>query len=445
MAANGISTLSTKEDRQIAKLTLAQTKRQLAGTAGYRALRYLDITELPTVYSGNTVVNNPNVGGLKQGRPWRTTPLITSGLWRTTYDGYFNDGGSQGDRSETAVAWFDTTNVGIIESIEVTDFSLFDGNIYSTQWLGFFRAPHTANYTFYSESDDETYFWIGNKAVTGYTAANADLYSWAGGPEQTTDPIELTEGQYYPIRLQYGNAGGPAFLNFSWSSDFVPQLIQTGLVVQLNPADYATTPDESVWVNRQTGFPMFNASTSAVPAYNTIDVVCWNYNGPTQFWDIPTNPTSGDFTASIWFNTLSTEGTGAHFFDNPALIGGDVAGVANDWGLVIANGRVGFGAVSGQTTFTGNQYNDGNWHYATVTRVGPTGAMKVYINGSLQAQMIEAPGVDLTASPTLRIGGDPSNGQEYTGYIGEVDFWQIALTAEQITSNFNAQRGAYGV
>lgn len=75
MALNGISTLSTKEARQLAKLNLAQTKRQGAGVA-HRVLQYLDITELPTVYSGNTVVNNPNVGGLVQGRPWKTTPNI---------------------------------------------------------------------------------------------------------------------------------------------------------------------------------------------------------------------------------------------------------------------------------------------------------------------------------------------------------------------------------
>jgi hypothetical protein len=46
------------------------------------ALNVLDITELPTVYSGNTVVDNANTGGLVQGRPWTTTPtysFVTSG------------------------------------------------------------------------------------------------------------------------------------------------------------------------------------------------------------------------------------------------------------------------------------------------------------------------------------------------------------------------------
>jgi hypothetical protein len=66
MAANGISTLATKELRQKAKLDLAATNRAADGNA--RAT--YDITQLPTQYDDNAVVDNPNVGGLVQGRPW---------------------------------------------------------------------------------------------------------------------------------------------------------------------------------------------------------------------------------------------------------------------------------------------------------------------------------------------------------------------------------------
>lgn len=67
MAANGISTLSTKEAKQQAKLALAETKRQGSGN-GHRVLNTADITKLPTQYSGNSVTDNP--GTLTQGRPW---------------------------------------------------------------------------------------------------------------------------------------------------------------------------------------------------------------------------------------------------------------------------------------------------------------------------------------------------------------------------------------
>jgi hypothetical protein len=68
MALNEISTLATKELRQKAKLDLAATNRAAVGNP--RAT--YDITQLPTQYDGNDVVDNENAGGLVAGRPWTT-------------------------------------------------------------------------------------------------------------------------------------------------------------------------------------------------------------------------------------------------------------------------------------------------------------------------------------------------------------------------------------
>ena len=68
MAANGISTLATKEERQVAKLTLAAAKRAADPERYPRATPDLDL--LPTKYVGNDVVDNENAGGLQPGRPW---------------------------------------------------------------------------------------------------------------------------------------------------------------------------------------------------------------------------------------------------------------------------------------------------------------------------------------------------------------------------------------
>ena len=69
MAANGISTLATKELRQKAKLDLAATNR--AAVSNVRAT--YDITQLPTQYNNDDTINNPNTGGLVAGRPWIET------------------------------------------------------------------------------------------------------------------------------------------------------------------------------------------------------------------------------------------------------------------------------------------------------------------------------------------------------------------------------------
>ena len=70
MSANGISTLATKELRQKAKLDLAANKRAEDGNPRST----YDITQLPTQYDDNAVINNENAGGLVQGRPWKAGP-----------------------------------------------------------------------------------------------------------------------------------------------------------------------------------------------------------------------------------------------------------------------------------------------------------------------------------------------------------------------------------
>jgi len=71
----------TKEQRQLQKLDIAQSKRQndIGGNdptaVYYRAGNVYDITSLPDVYNANIAGpdDNPNTGGLIPGRPWLST------------------------------------------------------------------------------------------------------------------------------------------------------------------------------------------------------------------------------------------------------------------------------------------------------------------------------------------------------------------------------------
>jgi hypothetical protein len=74
---NKIARLTTLQDRQLAKLDLSRLERLDLGNTR----PYYDITELPTQYVGNVVVDNPNPDGLIEGRPWSAIPgsLLFSG------------------------------------------------------------------------------------------------------------------------------------------------------------------------------------------------------------------------------------------------------------------------------------------------------------------------------------------------------------------------------
>src|SRR6056300_1225044 len=95
MAANGISTLSTKQARQVAKLDLAQAKRkgqtitEGSGTWStdgvdddtkpyYKSNNTYDLSALPDTYNGNLpgADDNPNTGGLLSKRPWVAVGVI---------------------------------------------------------------------------------------------------------------------------------------------------------------------------------------------------------------------------------------------------------------------------------------------------------------------------------------------------------------------------------
>ena len=79
MAANGISGLTYKRDRQVAKLNLAADNRNASGRR-----RFFDLDQLPCVYAeadndARNRVDNANTGGLTVGRPWSTTSGVITG------------------------------------------------------------------------------------------------------------------------------------------------------------------------------------------------------------------------------------------------------------------------------------------------------------------------------------------------------------------------------
>lgn len=64
--ATPFQTNLTKELKQIQKLDIAAATRAADGNPRDT----YTLTDLPTKYTGNNVTDNPNVGGLIEGRPW---------------------------------------------------------------------------------------------------------------------------------------------------------------------------------------------------------------------------------------------------------------------------------------------------------------------------------------------------------------------------------------
>lgn len=189
----------TKQQKQIQKLNIAAATRQSDSNPRYT----YDINKLPNPYNGNDVDpdENPNVETLV------LTPdvnnLLTGG-YRTTYSGYHAD-----DVAFTNTATVTATTV-------VGNFTIPSEPETTTElYIGYLLADYTGTWSFTITSDDGSYLWIGNNAVSGYTTGNALTSASYLGPG--TGTISLTAGNYYPIRLLYGNGPASGSLTLTYS------------------------------------------------------------------------------------------------------------------------------------------------------------------------------------------------------------------------------------
>ena len=202
----------SKQERQVAKLAIAGKKRSLSGRPST-----LTIDNLPTKYTGNAVTNNANADGLVAGRPWTTASGDAAGLFKTTYTGYFED---NVDFFATATPATSGANPATsVQTTEIFEPNSEDGELFSVQWLGYFKPTTTETHTFFLNSDDGSYMWIGATAVTGFTIGNALINNGgAHAPVEVSGSIALTAGQYYPVRIQYGEGGGGDELQFNYET-----------------------------------------------------------------------------------------------------------------------------------------------------------------------------------------------------------------------------------
>ena len=147
-----------------------------------------------------------------------TTSWISnqSGLLGKRYVNYYND----------VVAFFSTATLhgNINLTTQISSFTS-SADSYSWMWLGYFLAPTTGTYTFFTSSDDASHLWIGPNALSGYTTGNATVNNGgAHGVVEVSGTTTLTANTYYPIRIMFGEQGGGDLMTVSFAG---PSIIKT--------------------------------------------------------------------------------------------------------------------------------------------------------------------------------------------------------------------------
>ena len=202
---------STNNSVALQAITLGQT--QPATITGLAAsTTYYAIVSVPAGTYG------PLTNGVSS--VFNTIQNLSDGLSWTMYNGYFNDD----------IGFFNTASVlnngtsydftSINTSVSNTYNSGYpnNGNTFSIQYYGTFYVNITGYWAFAITSDDASYCWIGPYADTGYNTGNAFLNDGnLHGMQTASSTYYMTAGQYYSIRMLFGQNGGGYGFSFSFT------------------------------------------------------------------------------------------------------------------------------------------------------------------------------------------------------------------------------------
>jgi hypothetical protein len=157
-----------------------------------------------------------------------------AGLFKTTYAGYFSNVPSF--FATATPTTYGTNPATSVQTTAISEAASNDGTNFSCQWLGYFLPATTETYTFFTASDDASYMWIGANALSGFTTANATVNNGGEhGVQERSGTASLTAGVYYPIRIQFGEAGGGDAMTFNYSTPTIPKTTTVTGRVFYNP------------------------------------------------------------------------------------------------------------------------------------------------------------------------------------------------------------------
>jgi hypothetical protein len=211
-----------------------------------------------------------------------------------------------------------------------------------------------------------------------------------------------------------------------------------------NGARVAIWPDAS-----GAGFDAVQALVANQPTFmtgviNGQPVVRFNAANSSYLWFH--RPMKDDFTIVFVYQSSQGVGTGTDFWSGAGLVNGEVAGTTGDFGTSLnANGQILAGTGSPDTTIRSSSgYNNGPPHVVTFKRTRSTGALALYVDGTLVA--VGTGGTQsLTAPDKLTLGAQQVLNNYFTGDLAEVQIYDSALSDTDRLGYERALKCKYGL
>lgn len=162
-----------------------------------------------------------------------------------------------------------------------------------------------------------------------------------------------------------------------------------------------------------------------------VDGEAGNFDGTSGFIRIPASVDT-NFSIACWIKTTATGGVG-QWYNGKGFVDAEVPGVAKDFGLALVGNKAAFGVGAADFTITStNSVNDGNWHHLVATLDTGSGAMKLYVDGLLQASGT-GPASARTGPVNFHLGSIGGVTGFLNGSLDEVRLYKGLLTPVEIS------------
>ncbi len=336
-------------------------------------------------------------------------------------------GGSLSSGSINATTYFTDNVAGAWYIIDMSDYAVENGTLYAlqltalsgdgankVQWAMDETAPAYA---------DGTRVWSNNAGAAWTVDAAADfMFSFVPQPEVTV--TEISTGEHTITA-----PSNPALfgLGVDLANDTALPL-DSGLVMNL-PLHHTDL----------TGTTLTTKDNNRMPA-NVTGAVWGNtgrtFDGTNDVITIPHhalfNVSTGDFTITLWFRSLTEQG----------IIGKPESGI-NWWDLGFVANKLVWTFWDSNVNFpitSTNTINDDVWRQVSIIRSSGIITMRF---GTTSEGTVDATGRDLNMSGDLLIGQAGIGASFGDAEIGEVRFYNRALSTAERVNNYNATKWRY--
>jgi len=293
------------------------------------------------------------------------------------------------------------------------------------------------------------------QAIGVYNGSSVILY--INGVNAVSQALTNTPRNYDTLPLYLGtpDAGSLFFVGQIAKSRFYPKalsasevaqnyyggpIVTGSLVFAIDAGNLVSYPKSGTTAYDLTGSN--NGTLTNGTGFSNVNDGTWTFDGTDDYIRI-NRMVADDFSLCIWFQTSVTSSTGTQWYQGQGLLDGEVGGSVNDFGLAYLNNKAVFGTGNPDTTIQGTtSLNDGIWRYIVATRNKTTGAISLYVNGTLEASGTGSTN-SLNAATYIYIGssngGVGTNGS-INGNVALAQIYNKVLTAAEVLQNYNATK-----